>query len=445
MNLPKDFIDRMSDMLGDEMPDFLDAMDKTPINTGLRINTLKDGARESVLSELSSYSPVPWCDDGYYISKSELSGTHPYHMGGLIYFQEPSAMSTVCALPINKGDFVLDLCAAPGGKATQVAGRLCGSGFLVANEIVKKRADILSDNIKRLGIKNAVVTNESPKNLENKFPHFFNKIIVDAPCSGEGMFRKEPQAVDCWSVEHTLSCADRQRHILDSAMSMLRGGGYLVYSTCTFSPDENEKIVDYVLDTYKNIELCDIKSLTALSNGIIKCSKYENITYTKRIFPHKQNGEGHFVALFHNTDAKEDRNIKTAKANNNALYREFENKFLNTHLDGTFVTFGDNLYLMSENIDLNKLKVVSPGLYLGTLKKNRFEPSYALALALKKEDFKNTLDCSLDMINAYFKGETLKCGHNGWTALLYNGYPMGFGKASGGVLKNHYPKWLRLM
>ncbi len=445
MTLPNEFIKRMSDMLGGDLPAFLDALGTAPPNTGIRINTLKDGARESVLPEIPGNSPIPWCDEGYYISKSELSGTHPYHMGGLVYFQEPSAMSVISALPVDEGDFVLDLCAAPGGKATQAAAKLKGTGLLVANETVKKRADILCDNIMRLGIKNAVVTNESPKNLEQKFPHFFDKIIVDAPCSGEGMFRKEPQAADCWSVEHTISCGERQKKILDSAVKMLAGGGYLIYSTCTFSPDENEKIVDYMLDTHKNIELVNIGGLDMLSDGLKKYSQYEYIVYAKRIFPHLHGGEGHFLALFHNTDTPNAQNRTPQKPGNNALFDEFEKKYLNTHLKGSFITYGDKLYLLSESIDLDKLRVPMPGLFLGTLKKNRFEPSYALCLALKKEDFKNTLDCGRDAISAYFKGETLKCDKSGWTAVLYNGYPMGFGKASGGVLKNHYPKWLRLL
>ena len=237
MRLPEKFEDRMKKMLGDEYDDFIKSMDETPIFTGIRINTSKVGAKDAVIKEFGELQNVSWCSDGFYADKSKISGNHPYHLAGLFYFQEPSAMSTVSALNIESDDYVLDLCAAPGGKATQAGAFISKNGLLVANEIVKNRANILSDNIDRFGLTNAVVTNETPQKLAEKYVHFFDKIIVDAPCSGEGMFRKEPQAVDEWSVEHTVSCGVRQKHILDCAMKMLKGGGYIVYSTCTFAPE----------------------------------------------------------------------------------------------------------------------------------------------------------------------------------------------------------------
>lgn len=443
MNLPTRFKERMYEMLGDEAEDFFSALDTAPIHTGIRINSQKTGARELVLSALGNPPPVKWCKDGFYTAKTEINGAHPYHTGGLLYFQEPSAMAAVEAIPIKMGDYVLDLCAAPGGKSTQAAAKLNGTGILVSNEIVKRRAEILSENIERMGIKNAVVTNETPLRLAEKFPRFFDKIIVDAPCSGEGMFRKEPKAVQEWSEEHTISCGERQKNILDSAAQMLRGGGYMVYSTCTFSPDENERVIDYLLDNH-NLELCDIKSLNMLSDGIKKYSKYDCIVRAKRIFPHKNDGEGHFIALLKSLDAPNPREEIKAKSLDNRLYREFEKKFLNITLDGGFAEFGDNLYLLPCGIDINRVKVLRAGLYLGVLKKDRFLPSLSLALALKREHFKNTLECDFDTAHKYLMGEVIPCGLQGWCAVTYNGFPLGWGKASGGVLKNHYPKHLRL-
>lgn len=438
----------MREMLKGEYDDFERAMNTSPLFSGIRINTLKNGAREAVLNEFGEMKGIPWCADGYYADKAVISGNHPYHIAGLFYFQEPSAMSTVSALPIENGDYVLDLCAAPGGKATQAAAKMCGEGLLVANEINKSRARILSDNIERLGIKNAVVTNETPQRLAEKYPRFFDKIIVDAPCSGEGMFRKEPQAVTEWSAEHVSSCAERQKNILSSSVQMLRGGGMLVYSTCTFAPEENERVCAYLLDNFK-VELVTPKNLGALSEGVTEWSSSNyDMTKTRRIFPHKQNGEGHFVALFRNKDAPNDRaEVKQTKpvAEEN-LYREFEEKFLNTRLTGNFSLFGENLYLLPDGADIDKIKVVRAGLLLGTCRKNRFEPSHALCLALNARDIKNTVDFDLPDVELkkYLSGETIEYKENGWCAVTVNGFPIGWGKASGGVLKNRFPKYMRL-
>ena len=240
MELKTEFTERMKKMLGDEYEEFYNAYINAPLYSGIRINTLKANAKDTVLSATGELEPVLWCKNGFYADKTIISGNHPLHCAGLFYFQEPSAMAVVEALPLNEGDKVLDLCAAPGGKSTQAAAKLGKNGILVANEIVKKRADILSENIERMGISNAVVTNETPQKLCEKYTAFFDKVIVDAPCSGEGMFRKEPQAVTEWSIEHTVSCGVRQKNILECAVKMLKAGGMLVYSTCTFAPEENE-------------------------------------------------------------------------------------------------------------------------------------------------------------------------------------------------------------
>ena len=392
MILPEKFTERMKNMLGDEYDAFIDSLETEPILTGIRVNTLKEHAQSAVLSEFGELENVPWCETGYFADKSAISGNHPYHAAGLLYFQEPSAMSVIEGLPVDEGDYILDLCAAPGGKSTQAAAKLNGTGLLVSNEIVRKRAEILSGNIERMGIKNAVVTNESPEKLAKKYPSFFDKIIIDAPCSGEGMFRKEPQAVTEWSVEHTKSCSERQKNIIDSAVKMLRGGGYIIYSTCTFAPKENEQVVSYILDNY-NFELCEIPSLFMLSDGVPEwsCGNPE-LTKTKRIFPHREKGEGHFIALFRNLDdTPPERPAAKPQKVDLKLYREFEKAALNCELHGNFTLFGDNLYRIPDGIDINGVKVIRAGLHLGVMKKNRFEPSHAMAMAFPKSYFKNLL------------------------------------------------------
>lgn len=441
MILPQKFEERMKDMIKDEYDSFLAAFENETAYQGLRINTLKSGATEAVLSKTGELEKINWCENGYYVDKSKISGKHPYHVGGLIYFQEPSAMSVVEALNISEGDYVLDLCSAPGGKATQSAERLGGTGFLMANEIIPKRAAILAENISRMGIKNAIVTNESPEKLEEKYEAFFDKIIVDAPCSGEGMFKKEPQAITEWSIEHTLSCAQRQKHILKSAFKMLKGGGYLVYSTCTFAPCENEGVADWVLKNYPDVELVPIACKTMTD----ACGDWVNSEFdlsgAKRIFPHKNKGEGHFIVLFHKKDGEENHCFKKYECKDERLFRDFEKENLNTKLDGQIIAFGDRLFLLPCSVDIDKVKTIQPGLFLGVCKKGRFEPSHSLCLALCNEDFKNTVET--EDFEKFFRGETIVCDKKGWTAVLYNGFPIGWGKASDGVLKNHFPKYLR--
>jgi len=441
MNLPIEFKDRMKKMLGSEYEEFERAFTTSDNIFAIRLNNNPPSELLNIVSELEK---VPWCQKGYFVTKEIIDGKHPFHIGGCIYFQEPSAMAVVPALEIEPGDYVLDLCAAPGGKATFAGTELKGEGLLVANEIVSKRCMVLSDNIERMGIKNALVTNENPKVLADKFPEFFNKIIVDAPCSGEGMFRKEPKAIEEWSVEHTKSCSIRQKHIIDSAIKMLSPGGRLVYSTCTFAPCENEGVVDYVLSNYPDVKLAPINMpMLSEGNGEWAESEYD-MSYTKRIFPHKQKGEGHFIALFEKDGVfeKSETKPKTKEDADILIFREFEKKFLNTHMEGKFIKFGENLYLMPMDIDINKLKVERAGLLLGKCKKGRFEPAHALALALESHEIKNTFET--EDINKYIKGETLSGDITGWCVVTYRGVNIGWAKGSGGILKNHFPKYMRL-
>ena len=348
------------------------------------------------------------------------------------------------------GARMLDLCAAPGGKTTQLAARMGNEGLLISNEIIQKRASVLSENVERMGLMNTIVTNESPARIAEKFPVFFDGIIVDAPCSGEGMFRKEPQAAQAWRVEHTLSCAARQKNILDDAYKMLKPGGYIMYSTCTFSIDENERVIEYMAERY-GMEICDIPELAMLAPGI---GSYPGIEKCRRIFPHIHKGEGHFAALLRKSgfaeDTKEEQ-TRRRKTKNTALlaavdaWREFEEGTLNIKCEGEFVLFGDNLYLMPADLDTDKLRIVRCGLHLGTVKKNRFVPAHALSHAFDKNAYKNTveLEVSAPELKKYLRGEVIPGDAQGWCVITVNGSGIGWGKASGGMIKNHYPKGLR--
>lgn len=442
IELPLQFKKRMKEMLCSDYDEFYKAFSKNEY-IGIRINTLKKGSLSVVKSILGDLEPVLWCKNGYYADKTVISGKHPYHIAGLFYFQEPSAMSVVEALDIKEDDYVLDLCAAPGGKATQAAEKLCGTGLLVANEIIEKRCKILAENISRLGIKNAVVTNESPSKLSEKYENFFDKIIVDAPCSGEGMFRKDDTALTEWSEEHTKSCAIRQKKILFDAIKMLKSGGKMIYSTCTFAPCENEGVVDWILQNYPNMQLEKI-DLNGLSdaNGKWVSSSFD-LSGAKRIFPHISKGEGHFLALFTKTSGEIPEKQDTESCKTEYIYREFEKENLNIKLDGRIISFGERLFLLPFGINIDKIKTELAGLFLGTVKKNRFVPSHALCLALNAEDFKRNITVSYNDAEKFFHGETLNADTVGWTAVTYDGFSIGWGKGTDGVLKNHFPKNLR--
>lgn len=451
MTFPAEFCERMKALLGDGYDAFIASYSEPEPGRGIRINTQKCKDTAALAAELCVKDSVPWCDSGYY-APDALGGSHPYHAAGLIYFQEPSAMCTAEALPLDDGARVLDLCAAPGGKTTQIAARMQNRGLLIANELIPKRAAILSENVGRMGLTNTIVTNESPDRLAARFAGCFDGVIVDAPCSGEGMFRKEPQAADAWSVEHTLSCAVRQKNILDDAYKLLAPGGYIVYSTCTFSYDENEAVVEYMAREY-GMEICDIPALSMLAPGM---GDHPGMEKCRRIFPHLQKGEGHFAALLKKPGtAGRQELFKTKKPSQRdsrlkdaiSLWQEFEKGYLNITLEGEFVLFGDNLYLMPEPIDTDKLKIVRCGLHLGTVKKSRIEPAHALSHAFDAAAYKNVIDLEPDdpELLKYMNGQTLSADIKGWCVITVRGCGIGWGKAGGGTVKNHYPKALRTM
>ncbi|MGZ0050446.1 RsmB/NOP family class I SAM-dependent RNA methyltransferase [Brevibacillus gelatini] len=468
-NLPELFTERMKRLLEQEYEAFIASYDQ-PVTHGLRVNPLKV-AREQFLS-LSPFAlePVAWCANGFRYKEQDRPGKHPFHAAGLYYLQEPSAMSAAEALDAKPGERILDLCAAPGGKSTQLAAALNSEGLLVANEIHPVRVKALAENLERCGVKNAVVTNETPERLQERFPQFFDKILVDAPCSGEGMFRKLPEAVEDWSPNKVTECHLMQQDILDAASAMLKPGGTLVYSTCTFAPLENEQTLVDFLARHPEFTIVPLPQPEWFAPGQPNWATpaCEQLRDTARLWPHRLQGEGHYLAkLQKSADAdsepisaagkrKEKRTAKAAAPAGRkealAAWRAFVKEAIPQLADefadeSAFVLFGEQLYYSPiPGMDWDKVKVARVGLHLGTVKKNRLEPAHALALAITPAEAARVADYSADDpdLLRYLKGEALaRDGANGWTLVAVDGFSIGWGKQSEGQLKNHYPKGLR--
>lgn len=427
--LPEAFLTRMKAQLGAEYEDFLRSLER-PRAVALRFNPLKGDAPRLPFVQ----DPVPWEPNGFYYDPESRPGLHVYHEAGVYYLQEASAMAPVALLDPRPGEKICDLCAAPGGKTTQIAGRMMGEGFLLCNEINPKRAKILSRNIERMAVPNALVTNEHPRTLADRFPGFFDRVLVDAPCSGEGMFRKEEAAVTDWSQETVEMCARRQAEILHSAAQMVRPGGRLVYSTCTFAPEEDEQAVAHFLKSHPDFtpEYVEAPWFVPAPNG------------GHRMWPHKLLGEGHFAAVLKKTGGEEG---EIPAAPGEKLPREWQSfaRELGIQLPpGKAVSFGQNLFWAPEEMpDLRRLKVLRPGLELGTVKKDRFEPAHALALWLKECRNTQSHDPDSPEIRAYLHGDVIPSDVHGWCLVQAGGYTLGWGKGDKKQLKNHYPKGLR--
>ena len=427
--LPEAFLERIQQQLGDEYGDFLKSLER-PRAVALRFNPLK--GQQPGLPFVGD--PVPWEPAGYYYDPEARPGLHVYHEAGVYYLQEASAMAPVALLDPQPGETICDLCAAPGGKTTQIAGRMAGEGFLLCNEINPKRAKILSRNIERMAVSNALVTNEHPENLAKRFGGFFDRVLVDAPCSGEGMFRKEEAAITDWSVETVQMCARRQAEILHSAARMVKPGGRLVYSTCTFAPEEDELAVAAFLEAHPEFEPEQLEA-----PWFVPGEKGSH-----RMWPHKLLGEGHFAAVLRKKDGEEaDCGIPAGEK----LPKEWVAfaKELGIRLpEGKAVFFGQNLFWAPAQMpDIRRLKVMRPGLELGTVKKDRFEPAHALALWLK--ECRNVQDYGPESaeMKEYIHGNVVPSSVKGWCLVTAGGYSIGWGKGDGNVLKNHYPKGLR--
>ena len=427
--LPEAFLDRMKNQLGDEYEEFLCSLER-PRAVALRFNPLKGDAPELPFV----MNPVPWEPRGFYYDPDSRPGLHVYHEAGVYYLQEASAMAPVALLDPQPGERVCDLCAAPGGKTTQIAGRMMGEGFLLCNEINPKRAKILSRNIERMAVSNALVTNEHPAVLAERFEEQFDKVLIDAPCSGEGMFRKEEAAVTDWSEETVQMCARRQAEILHSGARMVRPGGRLVYSTCTFAPEEDELAVAAFLENHPEFYPEQIVTpwFVPGENG------------SHRMWPHKLLGEGHFAAVLRKKgDGEADISIPTSEK----LPKEWTAfaKELGISLpEGRPVLFGETLYWAPAGMpDIKKLKVLRPGLELGILKKGRFEPAHALALWLKDCANVQRFEADAPEIATYLHGNVVPSERKGWCLVMAGDFSIGWGKGDGSVLKNHYPKGLR--
>ena len=427
--LPEAFLNRIRIQLGEEYDAFLQSMDR-PRAVALRFSPLK--GQRPVLPFAGEM--VPWEEQGVYYDPTARPGLHPYHEAGVYYLQEASAMSAVSLLDPQPGERVCDLCAAPGGKTTQIAGRMNGEGFLLCNEYSSKRAKILSQNIERMGVANALVTNETVEHLAKKLPSFFDRVLIDAPCSGEGMFRKEEAAVTDWSQETVEMCARRQADILDAGAQLLRCGGRLVYSTCTFAPEENELAIEGFLQRHPEFELEDVQAPWFVQVGVGQF----------RLWPHKLLGEGHFAAVLHKRGEQEPCGDPGPAEKLPKQWSDFA-KTLEINLpEGKAISFGTTLYWAPAQMpDLKGLKVLRPGLELGEVKKDRFEPAHALALWLK--ECKNSISFPADsaQIRAYMHGDVVPAQTRGWCVVQVDGYSIGWGKGDGAMLKNHYPKGLR--
>lgn len=437
-----EFLFRIKSLLGDDFDEFLKFYENENYK-GLRVNTLKCSAEKLRMLVDFELVNTPFCKEGFYIPSDVTSlGNSPLHHCGAFYIQEPSATSAVEMLGVEKNDFVLDLCAAPGGKSTQIGAKLQGTGLLWSNEIVRNRANILLSNIERMGISNAVVSNCHPDILCNELQGKFDKVLVDAPCSGEGMFRKNSDAQNEWSVEHVKSCAQRQLMILNSAKNALKEGGVMVYSTCTFSQEENEDVITQFLSENPDFELEDA--------GIDFGRK--TLEYACRIFP-MDGGEGHFAARLRKKGEGYGSIIpyKNNQKIDDKVWDFYDSLFVDRPFGENLALVGEKIIILSENYNRNikNTGIIRAGIILGEIVKNRIEPHHSVFMAAQKNECRSAVDFDLtsDEIQKFLHGEEIAVPSEvkGYTAVCVNEITVGFGKASNGRLKNKYPKGLRIL
>ncbi len=450
--LPAEFLDSMKDLLGEEYDAYLTSFGAERVY-GLRVNTLKISVEDFLKICPFDVQPVPWTHNGFYYKGSEKPAKHPYYYAGLYYLQEPSAMTPAEILPVEEGDLVLDTCAAPGGKSTELAAKLNATGVLFSNDISNSRAQALLKNLELFGVKNTVILSEDPQKLEPHFNEYFDKILIDAPCSGEGMFRKEPAVIKSWIEHGNGFYVNLQKQITKKALSMLKPGGMMVYSTCTFAPCEDEDMILYMKELCPELRVLDIpERCGAFSHGMPeKAVRYdEDLKKCIRIFPHKVDGEGHFVALLQKGDAPDENTARKGKKADISKLPEELRDFLGLvsmpFENGTFEVRNEKVYFVPDTgASFTGLRVMRSGLLIGELKKKRFEPSQAFAMALKEREFANTvsLPASDPRVLKYLKGETVDVsdvfeGNDGWVLFCTDHFPLGFAKSTRGVLKNKY-------
>ena len=520
IKLPIEFEKRMKEMLGPDYDKYL-ASFRLQSYQGLRVNTMKVSTEKFETISPVALKSVDWCPNGYYINYNDdisdcdngikcektenISGNikpskHPYYFAGLYYLQEPSAMSTASLLPVDEGDKVLDICAAPGGKSTELAAKLNGTGLLVSNDISNSRAKALLKNLELFGAGNTLITSVAPNELSKHFPSFFDKILIDAPCSGEGMFRKQSNMTTAWENNGVELFVGLQRSILKEAVTMLKPGGKLIYSTCTFSPEENEQSIEYLLsldDSLSLVELpifegwdkghsewvrSDWRDIVSDNNAGIDSSNddssdFKELAKCRRIWPHKVMGEGHFVAMVEKKGDTSDISNNEQTKNKNTIHEKADGYdidryvFSNNRLSKEALDFIESLdypfdikrmdvlkdkvyYIPSKMPDVRGLRILRCGLLMGEIKKNRFEPSQALAMFLKAEEYDNSISFKADddRVIRYLKGETIELMSDenphvldGYVLICVDGFPLGWGKNTKGTLKNKYLAGWRMM
>lgn len=474
-NLPESFLAVMQEILKEEYPDFIRGYEQSR-QYGLRVNTSKISVEQFEKIAPFHLTKIPWISNGFYYEEEDFPARHPFYQAGLYYLQEPSAMTPASRLPVSPGERVLDLCAAPGGKATALGAGLKGQGLLVANDINKARAKALLRNIELFGLPNVFVTNEAPRRLLESFPEYFDKVMVDAPCSGEGMFRKNPAVVESWKEKGPDYFSGIQKEIILNAYDMLKPGGKMLYSTCTFSPLENEAVITHLLTKRPGSAVISMEDYEGFRPGLTKGAGFTfhpDCQKARRIWPHHMAGEGHFLALiekqgavlsFERKSEKETRGKKGKKNDRNLREKQMkkeERVLLEQFLSGISYPFikdalevrGEKVYYVPnppfEGLGIHFLR---NGVYLGDLKKNRFEPSQPFALMLHEGQFANVLNFREDdpRLLKYLQGESFEVADlltgqtNGWILVETQGYPLGFGKLVNHMLKNKYPSGWRI-
>lgn len=457
MRLPVEFVEDMKDLLGQDYDHYIASYDE-PRWYGLRVNTNKISVDEFLEISPFELTPIPWIENGfYYDGECHKPGKHPYYFAGLYYLQEPSAMTPANHLPIEPGDKVLDLCAAPGGKTTELGSKLKGEGLLVSNDISNSRARILLKNQELMGLTNIYVMSENPNKMIDVFPEYFDKILVDAPCSGEGMFRKDSKMVKSWEESGPEIYAEIQKELIIQAAQMLKPGGMILYSTCTFNQEENEGTIAHLCSEYPEFEVIPQKKYSGFRKGIAKGYECDGLEDTVRIWPQHMKGEGHYLALVqkkdHDSESVEPLISKKKKKKIPDDLKEFWDLVDYDIDEARLHIVGEKVYYLPEiTKDMKKLRLLRNGLLLGELKKNRFEPSQAFAMSLYKGQFRQVIDFEVDDIRVikYLKGETLAVEDKvdrkdkGWHLVSVDGFALGFAKIANGSLKNKYSAGWRL-
>lgn len=469
MELPRAYTDKIKDLIGESGLACYEKALSGPSVHGLRANRLKISAAElnSLLKDkVRLDGAVPWCDDGFYFESDPdmMPGKTAYYHAGLYYIQEPSAMYPAANALIKPGERVLDLCAAPGGKSLRAASDLAGTGLLVSNDINATRAGTLLYNLELGGVPNIIVTNETPLSLAERFGAFFDAVLVDAPCSGEGMFRKDQDALGSWETFKTEKCTEMQKNILASAALLVRPGGRIVYSTCTFDKRENEGMIASFLKDHCEFSLSELPKTDGIVSGYA-AETVPDLEKTVRLWPQNLRGEGQFAAMLVRSGDGPDVNYPLPDSRHGAsgsyrrlkTYPEELKEFASENLtsmpfeNASFFTMGDKLYASSFGyIDIDRLKVLRMGLQIGEISHGKLRPSQHFIMSVDRGSFRNKAEIDPDGIEVrkYLRGETLDGvnAENGFCAVTVSGYQLGGGEVRNGIMKNLYPKgWRRLI